>query len=154
MPDYTGLVKAMKQAALDAVDAKKPVAVYYGTVTSESPLKIDVEQKMTLSEAQLVLTKAVLDHEVDIEVSHYTVNDALMNGKHTHSITDTYTGGGSSDTGNLDTTHKHAYKGRKKIMIYNGLKKGEKVLLIRFQEGQKFVVWDLVCDHTAKGEWL
>ena len=129
MPDYTGLVKAMKQAALDAVDAKKPVAVHYGTVASESPLKIDVEQKMTLSEAQLVLTKAVLDHEVDIEVSHYTVNDALMNGKHTHSITDTYTGGGSSDT-------------------------GKKVLLIRFQEGQKFVVWDRVCDHTAKGEWL
>ena len=58
----------MKQAALDAVDAKKPVAVYYGTVKSESPLKIDVEQKMTLSEAQLVLTKAVLDHYVDIEV--------------------------------------------------------------------------------------
>lgn len=154
MPDCTGLVKAMKRAAVDAVNAKKPVAVYYGTVKSESPLQIDVEQKMTLSEAQLVLTKAVLDHYVDIEVNHYTVNDAFMNGKHTHAIFDTYTGGGSCDTGNLDTTHKHQYQGRKRIMIYNGLKTGEKVLLIRFQEGQKFVVLDRVCDHTIKGEWL
>lgn len=136
MPDYTGLVKAMKQAALDAVDAKKPVAVYYGTVKSESPLKIDVEQKMTLSEAQLVLTKAVLDHYVDIEVKHITEKR----------------GGGSGDP--AYESHDHEYKGRKKIMIYNGLKKGEKVLLIRFQEGQKFVVWDRVCDHTVKGEWL
>lgn len=136
MPDYTGLVKAMKQAALDAVDAKKPVAVYYGTVKSESPLKIDVEQKMTLSEAQLVLTKAVLDHYVDIEVKHITEKR----------------GGGSGYP--AYESHDHEYKGRKKIMIYNGLKKGEKVLLIRFQEGQKFVVWDRVCDHTVKGEWL
>lgn len=136
MPDYTGLVKAMKQAALDAVDAKKPVAVYYGTVKSESPLKIDVEQKMTLSKAQLVLTKAVLDHYVDIEVKHITEKR----------------GGGSGDP--AYESHDHEYKGRKKIMIYNGLKKGEKVLLIRFQEGQKFVVWDRVCDHTVKGEWL
>lgn len=136
MPDYTGLVKAMKQAALDAVDAKKPVAVYYGTVKSESPLKIDVEQKMTLSEAQLVLTKAVLDHYVDIEVKHITQQRS----------------GGSGDP--AFAAHDHDYKGRKKIMIYNGLKKGEKVLLIRFQEGQKFVVWDRVCDHTVKGEWL
>ena len=125
MPDYTGLVKAMKQAALDAVDAKKPVAVYYGTVKSESPLKIDVEQKMTLS-----------DHYVDIEVKHITEKR----------------GGGSGYP--AYESHDHEYKGRKKIMIYNGLKKGEKVLLIRFQEGQKFVVWDRVCDHTVKGEWL
>ena len=136
MPDYTGLVKAMKQAALDDVDAEKPVAVYYGTVKSESPLKIDVEQKMTLSEAQLVLTKAVLDHYVDIEVKH---------------ITEQRSGGSGYPA---YESHDHEYKGRKKIMIYNGLKKGEKVLLIRFQEGQKFVVWDRVCDHTVKGEWL
>jgi len=50
--------------------------------------------------------------------------------------------------------HKHEYKGRKKIMIYNGLKPGERVIIIRFQEGQKFLVVDRVCDHTVEGQWL
>ncbi len=70
LADCTELVKMLKQTALDAVDAKKPAAVYYGTVLSAAPLKIDVEQKMTLSQAQLVLTRAVVDHYVDIEVKH------------------------------------------------------------------------------------
>ncbi len=136
MPDYTRFLMLIKQAALDAVEAKKPVRVYYGTVTKETPLEINVEQKMTLSEAQLVLTKAVTDHYVDIEVKHLTETRA----------------GGSGDP--AFASHDHEYKGRKKIMIYNGLKTGEKVLIVRFQEGQKFVVWDRVCDHTVKGQWL
>lgn len=136
MPDYNGLLKLIKRAAIDAVEAGKPVRVYYGKVTKEKPLEINVEQKMTLSEAQLVLTKAVTDHYVDIEVNHLTEQRA----------------GGSGDP--AFASHDHEYKGRKKIMIYNGLKTGEKVLLVRSQEGQKFVVWDRVCDHTVKGQWL
>lgn len=154
MSDAAELVRAIKKAATDAVDANKPVEVCFGNVISASPLKILVEQKLTLGENQLVLTKAVTDHWVDIEVNHFTVNDDFMIPDHTHRIFDTYTGGGSCDTGNLDTTHKHGYKGRKKIMIYNGLKVGEKVLLIRFDKGQRFVVLDRVCEHTTIGEWI
>lgn len=154
MSDATELLKIIKTAAATAVQSEKPAELCFGTVTAVNPLKITVEQKLTLGENQLILTKAVTDHQVDIEVSHYTVNDAFMNGKHTHAIFDTYTGGGSCDTGNLDTTHKHAYKGRKKITIYNGLLVGEKVLLLRVQGGQRFVVLDRVCNHTVVGEWI
>lgn len=153
MSDAAELVRAIKKAATDAVDANKPVEVCFGSVISTTPLKIHVEQKLILNEEQLVLTKAVTDHWVDIEVSHFTVNDNFMIPDHTHRIFDTYTGGGACDDGNLDTTHKHGYSGRKKIMIYNGLKVGEKVLLIRFDKGQRFVVLDRVSDHITEGEW-
>lgn len=149
MPDASELVRAVKKAAMDAVKADKPVEVCFGNVVSVNPLKIFVEQKLTLGAEQLVLTKAVTDHWVDIEVSHFTVNDDFMMPDHTHG-----TPAGESDTGNLDTKHKHAYKGRKKIMIYNGLNTGEKVLLIRFDKGQRFVVLDRVCEHTTIGEWI
>ncbi|MBD5116744.1 MAG: DUF2577 domain-containing protein [Ruminococcaceae bacterium] len=154
MADAAELVKTIKKAALDAVKADKPVEVCFGNVISTSPLKILVEQKLTLGVEQLVLTKAVTDHWVDIEVSHFTVNDNFMIPNHTHNIFDTHSGGGSCDTGNLDTTHKHEYKGKKKILVYNGLKTGEKVLLIRFDKGQRFVVLDRVSDHMAEGEWI
>lgn len=136
LADCTELVKMLKQTALDAVDAKKPAAVYYWTVLSAAPLKIDVEQKMTLSQAQLVLTRAVVDHYVDIEVKHETEDEEGGTGAEAYE------------------KHKHKYKGRKKIMIYNGLKPGERVIIIRFQEGQKFLVVDRVCDHTVEGQWL
>ena len=149
VPDAAKLVRIIKQTAMDAVQADKPVEVCFGKVMGVSPLQILVEQKLLLGEKQLVLTKAVTDHWVDIEVSHYTVNDAFMNPDHTHITPHNIT-----DEGNLDTTHKHEYSGRKKIMIYNGLKIGENVLLVRFDKGQRFVVLDRVSDHITEGEWI
>ena len=150
MPDASELIKAIKKTTLDAVYAAKPADFCFGTVTSARPLKILVEQKLTLGEEQLVLTKAVTDHWVDIEVNHFTVNDNFMNPKHKHGIL----GGGSTDSGDLDSTHKHGYKGRKKIMIHNGLREGEKVILARFGGGQRFLVLDRACEHTTIGEWV
>ena len=59
MPDAVELLKTLKKAAVEAVDATKPVQVCYGKVTGTSPLKILVDQKLTLGEGQLVLTRNV-----------------------------------------------------------------------------------------------
>lgn len=48
--DINQLVKAVKQAAVEAVQASGPMSVCFGTVTSASPLKIQVDQKKTLTE--------------------------------------------------------------------------------------------------------
>ena len=42
--DINELVRAVKQAAVDAVKADGPMAVSFGTVTSASPLKIQVKR--------------------------------------------------------------------------------------------------------------
>ncbi|MCM1136325.1 MAG: DUF2577 domain-containing protein [Clostridium sp.] len=150
--DYTELLQALKRAAVEAVEAGKPVTFCYGTVTSVKPLQIQVDPKLLLEEMQLELTNAVQDIWLDVEVSTHTENDAFMNGRHTHRISDTYTGGGSCDQGNLDTTHKHAIKGRKKLRIFNGLQVGERVLLLRWQGGQRFLVLDRVSPAITKGD--
>lgn len=151
--DYGDLLQALKRAAVEAVEAGKPAAFCYGTVTGTEPLQIMADQKLPLEEMQLELTSAVQDCLVDIEINTCTENDAFMNGQHTHRITDTYTGGGSCDEGNLNTTHKHAIKGRKKLRIYNGLQVGERVLMLRFQGGQKYLVLDRVSAAITKGDW-
>lgn len=145
-------MQVLKRAAVEAVEAAKPVAFCFGTVEKTEPLLIIADQKLHLSARQLLLTNAVQDYAVDIEIATFTENDSFMNGQHTHNITDTYTGGGSADSGNLDTTHKHAIRGRKKLLIHNGLQKGERVLLLRWQGGQKFVVLDRVSEHRTKGD--
>lgn len=132
----TSLVESMKIAALGAMNASKPVEVCFGKVTSASPLKILVEQKMTLGAAQLVLCRNVTEHIIEMTVDHYTENET----EHTHAVQDTYTGGGSSSP----TKHLHAYRGRKKFTVHNGLVVGDEVVLLRQQGGQKYIVVDRI----------
>lgn len=151
--DYGEFLQVLKRAAVEAVEAGKPAAFCYGTVEAVEPLQIMSEQKLLLEAEQLELCSAVQDCLVDVEISTHTENDSFMNGRHTHSISDTYTGGGSCDEGNLNTTHKHAIKGRKKLRIFNGLQVGERVLLLRWPGGQKFLVLDRVSPAVVKGDW-
>lgn len=100
--DINTLVRAVKQAALDAVRASGPMGVCYGTVTSTAPLTVQVDQKKTLGPAQLIPTSTVRDAAVDI-----TVDNA-----------------------------------RKLHQIHLGLKTGEKVILLRCDGGQKYIILD------------
>ena len=125
MSNYTDLIKVMKKASLDAVESSKPVNVVFGKVTSESPLKILVEQKITLTAAQLILTRNVTDFDDEITVIDWT--------------TENRSGGGGYDS---FSSHNHDLIGRKKIIVHNALKVGEEVVLLRQQSGQKYIVID------------
>lgn len=122
MPDAVGLVKAVKRAALEAVEATKPVNVCFGQVVSKSPLKINVEQKMVLGQNQLILSRNVTDFKTMVTVQWETEkndDDSLM--PHTHDIV-----------------------GEKEVTIHNALEVDDEVILIRQQEGQRYVVIDRI----------
>ncbi len=118
--DINEMIRAVKRAAIDAVNAQKPCNVFFGTVTKADPLEILVEQKMTLTAAQLVLSRNVTKHEIEVE---FTPEEWLTE---------------------VEKEHKHGVKGRKKLTLHNELKAGEKVLLLRCAGGQYFVVIDRV----------
>lgn len=131
--DLNALVRAVKKAAVEAVRAENPMGVCHGTVTGLSPLEITTDQKLILGEKQLILTNAVRDYTVEMTVDHVT--EVISHG---HSVTDTYTGGGTAQP----VDHSHPYKGRKSFRVHLGLKVGEKVILVRCDGGQQFVVLD------------
>lgn len=126
MPDLNELVRLVKKTALDAVEAKKPVNVCYGKVTSISPLKILVDQKLTLESAQLVLARNVTDFKTNITVNWTSDNKS----------------GGSGEA--AFASHNHGITGRKEITVHNGLGVGDEVILIRQQDGQKYIVVDRI----------
>lgn len=139
MPDTVELIK---RAALEAVDASKPVAVLFGQVISDSPLKIQVDQKSIYTEKMLILTRNVTDFEVDATVS---MQDVVIS--HSHSVT----GGGTA----ISINHNHPIKGRKKFKVHNALVVGDEVVLLRIQGGKRFLVLDRIKPNPAlKGEWL
>jgi len=126
MRDFNDLIKLIKRIAVEAVEASKPTNIVFGQVTSASPLKITIEQKITLSSQQLILTRNATDHEIEMTLEHET----------------DYKSGGSGDSS--FASHNHAVTGKKTMTLHNALKKGEKVALLRTQGGQQYVVIDRV----------
>ncbi|WP_432199232.1 DUF2577 domain-containing protein [Anoxybacillus gonensis] len=53
------LVDLIKNVAVKAVEATNPVNVLFGTVVSESPLEVQIHQKLKLTEEFLVITERV-----------------------------------------------------------------------------------------------
>lgn len=135
MSNLNEFVTAMKKASLESMDAAKPVQIVFGTVESIEPLKIRINQKLILGKAQLMLCRSVTDYTLEMTVDHMTETHT-----HNHRIYDTYSGGGSSEM----NTHSHAYKGKKSFLVHGALQVGEKVILVREQGGQKYLVIDRV----------
>lgn len=107
----------IKQLGANAVHAGNPVVVMFGTVTKEKPLEILIDQRFTLDEDFLIVPEQLTRYEIDL--------------KHRH-------GTSGEDT-------KEALN--EKVVIREGLKVGDPVLLLRVQGGQRYVVWDKVVNQ-------
>lgn len=148
LPDAAGLVKIFKKTAVEAMDAAKPANICFGTVESVEPLRINVEQKMILGSAQLTLSRNVTDFSVHVTTDWQTESHAQETGQeeqgetelggtpeHSHKFKIQGGGGGS---------HDHKISGKKEITLHNALSVGEKVMLLRQQGGQNYIVLDRI----------
>lgn len=130
------LAEVMKELAGQAETAARPSDYILGVVESSNPLSIRVSQKDLITAEYLITTDAVRDYDVDIEVNHVTENRAG--------------GGGYAEY----ASHNHDYKGRKRIRVYNGLKRGEIVVMIRQRGGQQYLVVSRIHNHQGlSGQW-
>ena len=145
MADYSELLNTFKQAATEAVEAGSPVNICFGKVTSDAPLQILVDQKMTLTPSQLVLTRNVTDFTTMVTVQWTSEKE---NENHKHQLKNITTSDGatidSAYTENQNTKHTHDVEGTKQMTIHNALEKGEEVILLRMQGGQKYIVLDRI----------
>ena len=80
MADFTGLIESMKKAALDAVNASKPMKIVFGCVESAAPLVVGVDQKLRLEARQLVLPRWLTDFELETGHETLKVYNALREG--------------------------------------------------------------------------
>lgn len=94
------MLSTIKQAALDALEASKPVAVMTGTVTKTNPLEVNVDQRFTLDADFLIVPESLTRYTITIGNSEY--------------------------------------------VIRSGLQAGDRVILLRVQGGQKFLILDKV----------
>lgn len=134
----SSLVEIIKSAAMDAGEAAVPSGIVFGTVMSANPLKIQIDQKLILTEDFLLLTSAVKDHDVEMTISHETEPGGARS--HVHSVT--VSGSAYRTDADSEPVHAHRYTGKKTFTAHKGLKLGEQVILLRMQGGQKYIVID------------
>ncbi|GKU79851.1 DUF2577 domain-containing protein [Paenibacillus sp. L3-i20] len=119
----SNLLSTIKNAARDAIEASNPVNLLMGVIKSEDPLEVTVDQRFTLGADFLIVPESLTRLVLDL--------------RHTHQYTDS----SDSGTANKNTT---AALPVEPFVIRRGLEKGDKVLLLRIQGGQKFLVMDRV----------
>lgn len=130
MSDINNFLNSVKKASVEAVLANNPFAFVCGTVTSVDPLKIQINQKMELTENQLLLTSLVRDTKIDITFDFNTEEIT-----HTHIV---------SNASCSNQTHFHNCCKTSNMTLHFGLKISEEVMLLRVDSGQKFIVLDRV----------
>lgn len=117
-------------------------SIVEGVVTRELPLTIRVvnNPKMILSGKSLICPRLLTDYTatLDITLDEGSVNsETFSDGKH---------GGHISGTGE----HKHKLSSFNlsgaTIKVFNSLKVGEKVWLLRFENGKQYYILDRVVD--------
>jgi hypothetical protein len=115
------LLSTLKKAAMDAVNAGNPAAVLFGEVSSVSPLEVIVDQRFTLPADFLIVPERLIHYEIDLY--------------HDHEYTDEV--GAATKIKNTEKALPVM-----PVIIRNRLRVGDKVLLLRIQGGQQYVVFD------------
>jgi len=110
--DVMGLLDTIKRAGVDAVGASGPMVIQFGVVKNADPLEIIVDQRLHLTREFLIVPESLTAYDVDL--------------RHSHS----YTGGTTGDALNDPIT------------IRRGLETGDKLILLRMQGGQKYLILD------------
>lgn len=116
MPDYNGLLNAIKQAAKEQNASESPATVCIGKVLSISPLSVQIDQRFTLPAENLIVPQHLTSYSVSVSLS--------------------------GSTGTADG-HSHSL-GAAVMTISNALKVGDKLVLIRQNGGQKYLIIDRV----------
>ncbi len=123
------LINAIKKISVEANEATDPTRIIFGVVTKTEPLTILSEQRLTINENRLILCSNVIEKSAEETFDIYT--ESIRCG---------------------ESSHKHKIFGKKAILLNNGLKEGEKVIMIRLQGGQNFLVLDRVVTQDASEE--
>lgn len=125
----TGLVKVIKQIAIDAVNNEKISDLRYGTVISESPLKVQVTNQFVIPESMLIVPQHLTDYEIEATIAP----DYIWKTREKS--------GGTGETSYASHDHDIIID-KLKFKVHNKLKTGDKVSLMRQQGGQFYLVVD------------
>ena len=136
MEDQTSLKQMIQSMSPDGA------GVVEGTVTNAAPLEITLtnDAKMTLSANSLIVPEHLTDHEVEADI--------MMDGGVLYAPTGAEDDKGGHEHPGIEKGGRHAHelKGFQltggRMILHTGLKAGEIVYLLSYNNGKKYYVLD------------
>lgn len=116
------LLDTIKRAGLVAVNSENPVNLLFGEVIEKDPLVIKVDQRFDLTADFLIVPESLTPLEINLQ--------------HEHQYQD------ASESGTSTRTTQAALN--EPIVIRRGLEIGDRLILLRVQGGQKYLILDRV----------
>lgn len=132
MSDGSKLVKTFQKMA--QVPMQDQAGIVIGTVTSVSPLKIKVGDKLELTETFLILSPFVQTVTIDVT----TPGSEVLG--HTHSIPSHSTGYAGEPTHSHGVPSLQTNAALTQIVLWKGLVLGDVVYMLRLDKGQRYYV--------------
>lgn len=127
-----GMIDIVKKAGIDAVGASNPVSVLFGEILN---INVSVKEEITgdvhYFKESINNIEIKLDQKLILDQDFFIIPENLLRYE-------------------IDLSHSHSYlngstsKELDKIVVREGLKQGDKVLLLRVQGGQQYVILDKV----------
>lgn len=160
----TTLLSTLQTIAVRAVNSTNPVVFTYGTVTSDDPLKVRIDETTTeLSGESLILTANVVEKVVTIQKHTHGMDEQLEDivAATSPAGTVTFSVGVVPASTSVTLKHKHTNEttvldavctehgeelptdknnDRIVVTINRALKKGDKVIMLRVCSGQEYIV--------------
>lgn len=111
------MLETIKQAAVDAVEAAKPAAFFFGKVESISPIEVRIEQKTVILARFLIVPEQFSRRTVHLQGEMQT---------------------------ETESGHQHTVRIDQEVAIASPLAVGDTVILARVQGGQRYLILDRV----------
>lgn len=166
------LLSTIQEIAVRAVNSTNPVVFTYGTVTSDNPIKVRIDETtIELSGESLILTANVVEKTITIQKHTHGENEQLLDIASATSATGgsvTFAPQGASVT----LKHKHTIETtvldavcaehgeelptdaddeRIVVTINRALKKDDKVIMLRVCSGQEYIILSRVFEQEQEG---
>lgn len=119
-----GLLETIKKAGMEAVGSTNPVGIMFGTVNSTSPLEITVDQRFIITGEFLIIPESLMQYLIDLEGVMTFVEPLPPDPP--------------------EKTYIYYATGNDLIVKRKPLANGDKLILLRVQGGQKYLVLDRV----------
>lgn len=122
------LYEAMKRV-VDEFDANKDSTnAYFGTVKTIQPLTIELDNKLTLEESYFVVAQHLTDYKIECEIQTKDIQNFFVEHEGKQQV----------------EVQGGIQKGE--IILKNALKVADRLILLRMEGGQQFIVLDRMED--------
>lgn len=148
----TGMIDIIKLASMSAVENGKPCDLRFGTVISVNPLKVQITTDLIIPESLIVVPKNLTNHSLNTNMgnlpNYLQRFDVTVSEERLTFILEEYSSVNVSNEQLIFSTNESANNGNgsneNTLTVYNTLKVGDKVVLIRNQGGKVYYILDRI----------